>query len=132
MIGSPTKALGDDRKCFSEDSIFIILNERKEKMNAGKLSFIKSGSLSVVQFRTDNADTFRYISLSNALKNKFAEINEISESGSVNDLNLSNHSEHFIFISDGDILSGAKQNRVLNTSVLVPPGSKLTIPVSCV
>jgi len=101
-------------------------------MNARNLSFKKSGTLSIVQFRTDNADSFQYISLSNALKNKFAEINEISESGSVNDLNLVNHSEHFIFMSDGDILSGAKQNRVLNTSVLVSPKSGVTIPVSCV
>lgn len=101
-------------------------------MNAGNLIFKKSGSMSIVQFRTDEVNSFGYISLSNALKNKLAEVKEVSESGSVNNLSFVNHSDKFIFMSDGDILSGAKQNRVLNTSVLVSPVSKVTIPVSCV
>lgn len=101
-------------------------------MNAGSLIFQNGGSLSIVQFRTDEINTFEYISLTNALKNKFVEVKEVSESGSVNNLSVINHSEYFVFMSDGDILSGAKQNRVLNTSVLVSPRSKVIIPVSCV
>lgn len=101
-------------------------------MNAGNLKFRKEGTLSIVQFRTDEVNSFQYISLNRALKEKFIEIREVSDSGSVNNLGVLNHSEHFVFMSDGDILSGAKQNRVLNTSVLVSPKSKLTIPVSCV
>ena len=101
-------------------------------MNASKLSFKKSGTMSIVQFKTDEVDSFQYISLNRALKEKFIEVKEVSESGSVNNLNVINNSEYFVFMSDGDILSGAKQNRVLNTSVLVSPRSNLTIPVSCV
>ena len=37
-----------------------------------------------------------------------------------------------VLIIDGDILLGLKQDRVLNTTVLVPAGSRLEIPVSCV
>jgi hypothetical protein len=33
---------------------------------------------------------------------------------------------------EGEELRGAKQNRILNTSVLVPAQARLTIPVSCV
>lgn len=101
-------------------------------MKAENLSYRNHGAISIVQFRTGNSVTFKYISLSEALKKKYAEINEVSESGSVNDLKIKNNSEHFIFMSDGDILSGAKQNRVLNTSVLLAPLSEVIIPVSCV
>lgn len=101
-------------------------------MNAVNLKFSSYKTMSVVQFRTDQINTFRYISLSEALKKKSAVIKEVSESGSVNDLSIVNKSDEFIFMSDGDILSGAKQNRVLNTSVLVAPKATVTIPVSCV
>ena len=37
-----------------------------------------------------------------------------------------------VLIIDGDILIGLKQDRVLNTTVLVPARSSLEIPVSCV
>lgn len=101
-------------------------------MKLANLQFQSNKALSIVQFCTGEINSFQYISLANALKNKLAEVKEVSDSGNVNNLNFVNHSEHFIFMSDGDVLSGAKQNRVLNTSVLVSPHSKLTIPVSCV
>jgi hypothetical protein len=37
-----------------------------------------------------------------------------------------------VLLVDGDELIGAKQNRVLNLSILVVGGKRLTIPVSCV
>lgn len=101
-------------------------------MNLENLKFQSSEGLGIVQFRTPEINTFEYISLSNALKNKLLEVTEINDFGSVNDLSVTNNSENFVFMSDGDILIGAKQNRVLNTSVLLAPKSKITIPVSCV
>lgn len=101
-------------------------------MNATNLNYQTNNAMSIVQFRTDQMNTFDYISLSESLQKKLAEVNEVSESGSVNNLKFINHSDKFIFMSDGDILSGAKQNRVLNSSVLVLPNSAITIPVSCV
>jgi hypothetical protein len=60
------------------------------------------------------------------------QISEVSEGGSVPDLALANGAGAAVLLLDGEDLIGAKQNRVLNTSVLVAAGARLRIPVSCV
>jgi len=92
----------------------------------------KSGAISIIQFCTIPSDTFEYIHGLRALLEGMLVITEQSESGDVNHLSAKNNSPHYIFFSDGDILEGAKQNRVLNTAVLLKPESTFTIPVSCV
>ncbi len=72
-----------------------------------------------------------YVMLAEALQQNWIEITEISESGSVPELFLRNYSERFVLILDGEELVGAKQNRVLNTTLLIPPAAKMEIPVSC-
>lgn len=96
------------------------------------LSFQTSGTLSAVQLETSQKSSFSFISGSRAIQSGQVEVVETSEAGSVNNLFVINHSKEFVFFMDGDILSGAKQNRVLNTSVLLAPESKSVIPVSCV
>lgn len=59
-------------------------------------------------------------------------ITELDETGSVPFLTVTNASRHPVLLVDGEELIGAKQNRVLNTSVLVARGSAVRIPVSCV
>jgi hypothetical protein len=88
--------------------------------------------LQIVQFTTDVKDTFPYLTSARALGQRLIEVREVSEQGNVNQLFVENPSESFIFFMDGDILAGAKQNRVLNTSVLIAPRSKTLVPVSCV
>ncbi len=101
-------------------------------MLAQVLSFQKEGSLSMIQLSTSDQNTFNYISGATAIKQDLVQVKEVSEQGSVNNLVVFNLSDDFIFFSDGDILQGAKQNRVLNTSVLLAPHTKVNLPVSCV
>lgn len=88
--------------------------------------------LNIFQFSTDIQDTFTYQTSAKALGQRLIEVREVSEQGSVNHLLVDNPSETFVFFMDGDILAGAKQNRVLNVSVLIAPRSRTVVPVSCV
>ena len=73
-----------------------------------------------------------YVTLDEALSNKFAKVTEVSEGGSVPDLKFINDSENSVFLMEGEELIGAKQNRTLNLSILIPAKRAISIPVSCV
>jgi hypothetical protein len=70
--------------------------------------------------------------LDEALGQGLIEIAEIDGNGSVPQLKLTNKSERMILILDGEELVGAKQNRIVNTTMLIPPMEVIVIPVSCV
>ena len=72
-----------------------------------------------------------YITLDEALPRGLS-ITEISDAGSVPELAVINPLDESVLLYDGEELVGAKQNRILNVSVLVGAGAKLPIPVSCV
>ena len=59
-------------------------------------------------------------------------VQEVSEAGSVPDLLVENKGDVRVLFIEGEELVGAKQNRILNTSVLIAAHSKTKIPVSCV
>lgn len=73
-----------------------------------------------------------YVLLDDALERKLASITEVSGAGSVPELAFENNSADPVLLVDGDELVGAKQNRVLNLSILVGGGNRIVIPVSCV
>ena len=58
-------------------------------------------------------------------------ITEVSEGGSVPELRVVNKGDARILVLDGEELRGAKQNRVLNTTILIGGHSSLVVPVSC-
>src|SRR5258707_383747 len=47
-------------------------------------------------------------------------------------LMVRNRSERLVLFLEGQELKGAKQNRILNSSVLIAAGNDARIPVSCV
>jgi hypothetical protein len=73
----------------------------------------------------------RYLVLDEALPRGF-RVSELDEEGSVPELLVENPLDADVLLYDGEELVGAKQNRILNVSVLVAAGSSLPIPVSCV
>ena len=73
-----------------------------------------------------------YLTLGEAFAKEGVEITEVSEGGSVPELKLKNKLGQDVFAADGEALLGAKQNRVLNTSIFVNAKSEITVPVSCV
>ncbi len=73
-----------------------------------------------------------YLLLDQALEQNLLKITEISDSGSVPDLKVINEGVKRVLLLDGEELIGAKQNRILNVSVMVPAAETITIPVSCV
>jgi hypothetical protein len=73
-----------------------------------------------------------YAILDEALAGGRVLITELGEGGSVPELSVTNSGQVPVLLVDGEELVGAKQNRVLNLTILVPAHSTLTIPVSCV
>ena len=72
-----------------------------------------------------------YVTLDEALP-RGLRITETSDEGSVPELFVENPLDTSVLLYDVEELVGAKQNRILNVSVLVGAGAKLPIPVSCV
>jgi hypothetical protein len=73
-----------------------------------------------------------YLTMSDALEKGSLVIGEVSAGGSVPELKAVNKGREAVLMLDGEELVGAKQNRVLNTTIMVGPGSSVVIPVSCV
>ena len=72
-----------------------------------------------------------YLTLEEALGHGL-RVREVDESGSVPELVVENPLTERVLLYDGEELVGAKQNRILNVSVLVEAKTHLRIPVSCV
>ena len=109
-----------------------------EKSIQGYLSSLKLGeaqqfkNLAMVPVVSDYDDGLGYITLGEALGAGSIEIREVSEGGSVPELRVVNRAGKMVLILDGEELVGAKQNRIVNTTILVAAGTEIVIPVSCV
>ncbi len=76
-------------------------------------------------------ETLTYGTLAEALRDGVIVVTEVNAGGSVPDLKVVNNADLSILLLDGEELKGAKQNRVLNASVLLDAHSETIIPVSC-
>jgi len=119
------------------------------KTAAGKTNRSPSNSLApdLRRLRVGRAQVFRqiavyplvgetnggpdYLTMAAALDSKVMEVTEIDEDGSVPELMVRTHSPLSILIIDGEELIGAKQNRVVNSTILLNRQAETKIPVSC-
>src|SRR5438874_1984326 len=72
-----------------------------------------------------------YRTLDEGIHGGHVKITEVSEGGSVPRLKVVNTMTEPLLIVDGEELIGAKQNRVVNTTLLLRENSETVIPVSC-
>src|SRR5438309_494387 len=93
---------------------------------------IRHEALTVFPLFSPPAETVEYLLSDEAIGAGSVTVEEVSEGGSVPHLLVNNTGDSRVLFLEGEELRGAKQNRVLNTSVLVAAHSKTPIPVSCV
>ncbi len=92
----------------------------------------KHGGLCVYPLLGADLGRTAYTLLEEALAAGTVTIKEESIGGSVPTLTLTNTGGECVFLLDGEELLGAKQNRIVNTSVLAGPHCTLALPVTCV
>src|SRR4030042_597920 len=103
---------------------------------ADKRSIISNGvkifnNMGVFPLFTSINDSPKYLTLKEALEKNLLTITEVSQGGSVPELKVLNRGGIPVLLLDGEELAGAKQNRVLNTTILLKEDSETVIPVSC-
>jgi O-acetyl-ADP-ribose deacetylase (regulator of RNase III) len=107
-----------------------ILAERLANLHVGTpLSFQALTLIPVYASRP--APAVAYETFATALTGKRAVVTEVG-GGSVPELSVKQSGTLPVLLLDGDQLIGGRQNRVLNTTLLVPVGIDFVVPVSCV
>lgn len=76
--------------------------------------------------------TQSYVTLDEATDKRWIKIKEVG-SGQVNFVTMKNTGNKMVFLLTGEVISGAKQDRMLSTDILLPANSSWTqVPVYCV
>lgn len=107
----------------------IFINNYLSKLEFGKINIFNN--MGVIPLFTSIDENPQYLTLKEALEKRFLNITEVSQGGSVPELKVVNKADIPVLLLDGEELSGAKQNRVLNTTILLKENSDTIIPVSC-
>lgn len=93
---------------------------------------VAAGPVQVFGLKTANGHPLAYQTLDEALAAGTLRVGEVSEGGQVSALRVENAADSMTFLMAGEHLVGAKQNRVLNASLMAAGRSTLAVPVSCV
>jgi hypothetical protein len=103
-----------------------------ETMKTKAIHFTAFGNAAIVQVSSQPLSSFPFRPAGPAISSGGLIISELTAMGSVGQLTELNNTADYLLLTDADVLTGAKQNRVVNRSVLLAPTSKTVIEVSCV
>ncbi len=112
------------------DKFHEIIKSRLKNFKCGE--FLSYSNLGLIPLFSDESDSGEYILLKEALSLGTFDVTEVSQSGQVPRLKVHNRGTRPVLILAGEELVGAKQNRVVNITVIIPALTQVIIPVSCV
>jgi len=116
-----------------ERGVIVVQKVIQNYLNEAKIGRRQSQrNLAMFPLLSSYAVGLEYITLDEALSEGLVEVMERDEAGSVPELKVINKSPCMILILDGEELVGAKQNRIVNTTILIQGKTSTVIPVSCV
>jgi hypothetical protein len=107
-------------------------------MNAPLNHFIESlvlgtpsalGPITIVPLRSSAATPAVALAL---LDDDSARVGEVSEGGVVGRIQVESLTPLPLLLVAGEILRGARQNRQVDATLVIPPGGEIQVPVSCV
>ncbi len=89
-------------------------------------------NLAVFLLDSDQQDDRDFITLDEGLKNETVKVSE-QKQAQVQQLEIENTSDSYLFLQEGDRVVGGQQDRIIITSLVIPPHSgKMPLPSFCV
>lgn len=108
------------------------LQEELSRVELGRSTQFRNLTLFPLVRRSLSPAHLDYLLLEDGIAHEKVRITEVNGGISVSELHLENKAELPILLVNGEELIGAKQNRVLNLTILAPAKHTTVIPVSCV
>ena len=121
-----SEAVGELNKI--ENISFIDINGTKIAIEL--LDSQKYENVEAIPIKSDFFGKKDFITLKKGYEMNLVEIKELEHS-TVNTVSCKNDSVTPLILIDGDEITGAMQNRIINDTLLIPAQSTLNIPVSC-
>lgn len=91
----------------------------------------KYENMSVIGLNIPENNKLDLMSLEIGLNMGLVDITEVNEGGSVGEVKVVNKAVTPLLLLDGEEIIGSKQNRIVNTTIIIPANSEKIIPVSC-
>lgn len=88
-------------------------------------------NMTVIGVNISEKNNSDLMSLEIGLNLGLVEISEVDENGSVNEVKIINKAVTPLLLIDGEEIIGSKQNRIINSTIIIPAKSEKIIPVSC-